>query len=191
MLSAARTARTIASAITSAPSAPMRETSLFCDASRRERKNRIAVPHGVRGVDRACVARRAPSARPSSPAPWSVARWSRRRRSWCSALRWLAAGCPARNSLRASANPLPSDDRTPATTAPVLGSMTSPTAFTTTIAATISGAELGPAETEIDAVPSPPFIGPAPPPDFPIVAPAPAPTLPSVTVPSFAATAAR
>ena len=82
--------------------------------------------------------------------------------------------------------PRPSGVRTPATTCPVAGSITSPTALTATSAATIR-----PSGSVIDAVPMPPFIARAGPASFPTVAPAPAPTLPSATGPADAAAAAR
>ena len=90
---------------------------------------------------------------------------------------------PARSTLRMSTNVLPSSPRAPATTCPVAGSITSPTALTATIAATTR-----PSESLIDALPSPPFTGR--PVILPTVAPAPAPTLPSSTGPSLAATEA-
>ena len=56
-------------------------------------------------------------------------------------------------SVRASAKPLPSAVRTPATTLPVAGSMMSPTALTATSAATTR-----PSGSVIDADPMPAFI---------------------------------
>src|SRR5438094_747516 len=91
---------------------------------------------------------------------------------------------PARSSLRASAKVL-SGLRTPATTFPVAGSMTSPTAFTATMAPTTR-----PLGSEMDAVPIPDFVARPPPPNFPTVAPAPAPTVPSCTTPAVAPSAA-
>src|SRR5439155_1523258 len=89
-----------------------------------------------------------------------------------------------RRSFRASANVL-SGLRTPATTFPVAGSMTSPTAFTATIAPTTR-----PLGSAMEAVPIPDFVERPAPPNFPTVAPAPAPTVPSCTTPVVAASAA-
>src|SRR6185503_19495210 len=83
---------------------------------------------------------------------------------------------PARSSFRASANPFPSWARTPATTSPVAGSITSPKALTTTSAATVR-----PFGKVIEALPTPDFNARPSPAALPIVAPAPAPTLPSTT----------
>ena len=92
---------------------------------------------------------------------------------------------PSRSSARASARPVPSWVRTPATTSPVAGSITSPTALTATTAATVS-----PSARVIEAVPIPPFIARPRPRSFPTVAPAPAPTLPSAGAAVVAARAA-
>ena len=81
---------------------------------------------------------------------------------------------------------MPSGFRVPATTRPVSGSTTSPSAFTATSAATVT-----PPGTVIDALPMPAFIARSMGPSFPTVAPAPAPTLPSATGPDVAAAAAR
>ena len=92
-----------------------------------------------------------------------------------------------RISRRASASRLPSSVRTPATTAPVAGSMMSPTAFTATSAATTR-----PFGNAIAAVPTPAFIARSRfPASLPTVAPAPAPMFPSATGPSLAVDAAR
>jgi len=87
--------------------------------------------------------------------------------------RGVVVGEPARRTRRASAS-LPLLSRAPATTAPVAGSITSPTALTATIAPTMR-----PFGNAMAAEPMPAFIGMRPPPIFPTVAPAPAPTLPS------------
>ncbi len=150
----------MASAIASAASAPMRDTSLFSIAAGREREHHIAVAHCVRGIDRPrqTVMRhlrdlgRLHFRQPRVGGNDADGR----------VLPDLVCGrrTPARKSLRASAKPFPSGASAPATTAPVPGSMTSPTALTATIAAT-TRLTLGPAGTAIDAVPMPPFIAAA------------------------------
>src|SRR5436190_17449241 len=70
---------------------------------------------------------------------------------------------------------VPSAVRAPATTRPVRGSTTSPTALTATSAATVMP------PTSTDAVPMPPFIARPMPNSLPTEAPAPAPTLPSAS----------
>ena len=93
---------------------------------------------------------------------------------------------PERISVRTSARLLPSAVRTPAMTRPVDGSITSPTAFTTTRAATTR-----PSGVTIDAVPRPPRIARDAPASLPTVAPLPAPTFPSTAGPAVAVAAAR
>jgi hypothetical protein len=86
-------------------------------------------------------------------------------------------GAPSRaerRMARASAKPLPSAVRTPATTRPVAGSMMSPAALTATSAATTV-----PSAIVIAAVPIPAFIMRVGPANLPTVAPAPAPIEPS------------
>ena len=85
-------------------------------------------------------------------------------------------------SARTSARLLPSSVRTPATTLPVAGSMTSPAALTAAMAPTMR-----PFGSAMLAEPMPPFIARAAPAILPTVAPAPAPTLPSATAPFDAA----
>ena len=104
----------------------------------RARRSRRRRPRCAPGRSRG-RSRRAPSARPSSPASSSASRWWRRRRSSCSAAvrrrgRSSAPGSAA--ARRTSASPLPSSVRMPATTWPVAGSMMSPRALTATSAAT-------------------------------------------------------
>ncbi|KAG1436511.1 hypothetical protein G6F57_020633 [Rhizopus arrhizus] len=80
---------------------------------------------------------------------------------------------PARMAARVSSRCLPSGVRAPARMRPVAGSSTSPTAFTATIAPTVTPATVN------DALPMPPFMARLAPYSLPTVAPAPAPTLPS------------
>ena len=132
---AARTARTMASAIASAASAPsLIEIGGAGARAGREREDRIAVDHrDATGKSRARI-RRAPSARASWPALWSASHWSRRRRSSCSRAMRLARRLRHRRlaTIRGAASPAnrrcawPSSVRAPAMNRPVAGSMTLP-----------------------------------------------------------------
>ena len=171
-------ARTIASAMTSAASAPC-ETFVGgpCPGSRCEREDRVAVHERVDGRDRS----RVPVVRHLRDSPRLHLRQARVRRDHTDGGVPVGGrfGWPARSNLRASAS-CPFAPRTPAITCPVSGSMMSPIALTATIAATTR-----PLGNVIADDPIPAFIGPPPtvscPRNLPTVAPAPAPTLPSST----------
>ena len=127
------TARTIASAMASAASAPTeREVGLAAPACRSPARRSCRRRRRVCDGEIARAYRPAPSARSSAPAPWSAWRWWRRRRSSC--FRRPRRGARARaEQLARVGEPLPSAVRTPATTSPVAGSTMSPTALTATM----------------------------------------------------------